>query len=855
MNEGMPVNPGVENYKQNISPKENFGRIKTFVQKALDEGSLDKLFSRLSPRQIIDWEETVKMAKGYFFTDSTLNELEKQHGLTRQTIKLRIDKLVGDLRNVVSDELKMTLPPTEIPYRKPLSQRANERKSVTRGGTSIKIKNAITNLGIAEVTAEDIGRIAQAAGLTKRQVLRPGTKLFLKKTWGIDIPRLLTRHHKYPERKTETERLSDEEMGNLLSSVGNNEAKAITLVLMRNGNVFGEKGLHREILYAQGGNKTWNIGTSTAFHYLSRDFSSNGLVAMGINPDTSAYGYTITNKGKQLGIPLAGLLLDFSQRHNIPLRLLLGDTKSPSEKKTVQTEKGENIEFKKRAPLTTLKILYELLISPHLPIKETALGDRIGEIFPSALEGHLSRLSKLGVIEYKAVEANMPYSLYKLASKIPEGELPRHKYSQELTALIINVLKTNPSEYLTIENVYANLPQEQKEKWKEINLKDGISKILFFLAKHGYVTIEKFHFKKLSEIYLTDSQKVLLMEFLEIMNKFQKQDKKTLEKGIRLAERMIMDPQTVSSLMERARRTSSQANASPAEDTQKNILSIVFANPGITNKEIQILLRQNYGKELGIASISDLSFHLSSQGNIKAEKEGSVSRFYRTGAQYDNKSTKQLEEEAENQKLQEILDSFPAESLRGYISNHRKDKEKTFTSLSSILRKAGFHFRPNNIAIFAKKIKEKHLPMRELPHEATTKKNEKITVTYRVTFIKCAETIVQALENDPDLQKFKINPVELVCGTIDGKLPTTTDLLRNREKYGSNLAALAREAIGFAPNRNDPEKKLSAIMKGCPVPIFKTRDGYYYYPLEKAEEIRNFLKSKQSASQGETLQN
>ncbi|MBI4096592.1 MAG: hypothetical protein HY425_02635 [Candidatus Levybacteria bacterium] len=207
---------------------------------------------------------------------------------------------------------------------------------------------------------------------------------------------------------------------------------------------------------------------------------------------------------------------------------------------------------------------------------------------------------------------------------------------------------------------------------------------------------------------------------------------------------------------------------------------------------------------------------------------------------------KKAREETGDQKLQEILDSFSAGSLRAYRDNHKKDK--VFTSLYAIIREAGFHPHGNYVSPFAEAIKTAGIPMKTVQLDARNKKGEDITKKYYILFAKHQDRIIQAIQNDLSLQRFKRNPVRLVCGIPDGKFPTTTNLLRNREKYGGNLTALAHEAIGFRSDAYNPEKSLAAIMKGCPVPIFKIRRGGYFYPLERVEEIKAFLKSKQPAS-------
>lgn len=334
-----------------------------------------------------------------------------------------------------------------------------------------------------------------------------------------------------PEQHKPRERLSDEETGNYLSFLGNHEAKAITLIVMGNGNVFDKGNLHREVLNAQGNNKGWRMDRGIPFQYCSHDFVSIGLVKEALS------GYAITDDGKKLGIPLAGLLLDFSERHNIPLSLLFGITLSGSKSKTIQTKEGKDIEFRKRSPSTTLKILYELLTSPNLPIRMANLEKRMRENTLDDVIAHLARLSKLGLIQY------------------------------------------------------AN--------------------------------------NKQFEINITDEQRIILTELLEIIDGFQNQDKETLEKGRRLAGEIIINPQRVSDLLRRAKEASSYTNRSFQAETQERILSIIAANPnGITNKEIQKLLEKKYDKRLSAERVSSLTFSMLMNKSVKVRKEGNVNRFF-----------------------------------------------------------------------------------------------------------------------------------------------------------------------------------------------------------------------------------
>jgi DNA-binding HxlR family transcriptional regulator len=423
------------------------------------------------------------------------------------------------------------------------------------------------------------------------------------------------------------EKLSNEKMGNLLSAVGNNEAKAITLILMRNGNIYSQGDLYRAILDAQGENKGWKMGHLIPFNYCSNSLSPIGLVAKEIvNRDLSTYGYMITEEGKDLGVPLAGLLLDFSKRHNVSLYQFLKNTNSSS--KNIHTEKGD--EYRNRSPSTTLNLLLKLVSFPSFPIREADLLKEMSLEHTSAISFHLDRLSKLGIIEYKTIEKNKPYALYKF-SKTPEGELPIHERQKTMTNTVFNLMREHPDQYFTTDMVSDLLFQKLQGRWKNKKvLYHCISSNLSFLAKHGYLTRKEFNGHKQSEISLTERQRAFLTEFIEIIRGVQNQDKNILRKGRSLAEEIITSPKKVSNLLQRAKEASSAANKSPQEETQNLILSIIRNNPGIKNKEIRTLLKKEYGKNIGISNINDLSSHLVENDSIKIAKEGIVNKYYST---------------------------------------------------------------------------------------------------------------------------------------------------------------------------------------------------------------------------------
>ena len=126
------------------------------------------------------------------------------------------------------------------------------------------------------------------------------------------------------------ERLSDEELGNMLASFGNSEAKALLVIEMILGVIYDRTTVRALMIGAQGENPTWRLGSVTAIEWCERSLDPIGVVAQEITDAASnTYGYMKTAYGDTQCVPLAGSLLDFSKRHpEISLYQLLGSTVS-----------------------------------------------------------------------------------------------------------------------------------------------------------------------------------------------------------------------------------------------------------------------------------------------------------------------------------------------------------------------------------------------------------------------------------------------------------------------------------------------------------------------------------------------
>lgn len=431
-----------------------------------------------------------------------------------------------------------------------------------------------------------------------------------------------------PESQPKPERLSDEEMGNLLSAFGNHEAKAIVLGLMGDGRIYTSGDLYRTIISAQRERPGWRMHHTIPFKYCQQTLSPIGLVTREIaNPDLSVYGYQISNYGRRV-LPFVGLLLNYSQNHEPALVGWFGSTMSTSKGEMIETVEGEEVEFKKRASILRFKIFYELVTTPNLPIRLVDLAERVKES-GDRLSDYLVELARQGLIQYQVRETNKPTTYYRFSNQPPEGNPPIYQHSTALALAVFSILKEYSDEYLTREDIFNFLPDKRKEGKVRRGLLRDISGSLSYLAKYGYADIKQFKWNLQSAINLSDDQRIVLTELVEIVDRFQNQDPEILEQGEKYLSQILSDPGAVSSLMAKAREASSAANALLKSDTTSFILSIINSYPqGITNQQIRTDLEEFYRERLGQGVVNGFTRNLQAEGLVASQSAGNLKKFF-----------------------------------------------------------------------------------------------------------------------------------------------------------------------------------------------------------------------------------
>lgn len=407
------------------------------------------------------------------------------------------------------------------------------------------------------------------------------------------------------EPKLARESVSDEEMGRLLASFGNHEAKAVTLLSMNPGRIYSYGDLENRNKDIRDGNGKTN--GSVLFNYCLVSLSPIGLVTKEFaDPEKGIWGFQKTEKGITLGDPLAGLLLDFSLRHpDISLHRFFTHTNSPNPEK--------------RAPILRLQILRAL--RDRSPMTTATLARKINEKDGTNVGRHLKGLSESGVITYHSSEHAKPLSYYQASGETLEAEQIPYARSKPLSSLLLNFLRENSARRFTREELLDRVVSERNLSINDAQKKSlgkDVGRELAKLIRERLVTREGFKDDPKSVVMLSGEQRELIVELLEIIEGFQRQDPSIIKKGKALAREIITDSDKVTLLLQKARDNSPNANALPKKEVEALILSLLTASQGLTSREIRDSL-QNQGVRVSTTRVAQLTASLYRQDRLSMD--------------------------------------------------------------------------------------------------------------------------------------------------------------------------------------------------------------------------------------------
>lgn len=422
------------------------------------------------------------------------------------------------------------------------------------------------------------------------------------------------------ERRSQGERLTDQERDELLSGVLNSESKMIVLGgMVLNTGLFASGDLDTMIRDLQRGQKGWKISTGIPFGYCLNSFADIGLVAKDeIIDDRNTIGYKATERGKD-ALPIIGHLLDYSLKHpDIAMQKVFSVTGSSGK----EAEEDFDGDTKQRAPKKRIRILKTLLEAEgslrEIDVRE-AIGARI------SISPHLDNLAKTGLITYTSREAD---SGVTVKYKVTEGDkpdiftLPRpEKNTQRTLTERVRFVVTKLQGEISTNAVYNTLltlfPQYAARS--EPTLRNAIMGDLHALSLAGYLEKGETTKDKQSDASLNDTQREQVAELIHIVDKFQEGDPQFLAEGQQKANAILRNPESVAKLMRKAQISSHNALALGPEELKGRIMDLVRTGDGtITSTAVVQHLDKRISRPHAARLLRDL--HL--DGKLDIEKIG-----------------------------------------------------------------------------------------------------------------------------------------------------------------------------------------------------------------------------------------
>lgn len=431
-----------------------------------------------------------------------------------------------------------------------------------------------------------------------------------------------------------SEKLSIEEVNNIIAASGNHEAKALLLMTMADGGTYTSSGIKQKFTDLQGDQPGWDISHKTLIDYLERSFVPHRLVEkIPLPEDQASYKYRITHYAQEKAIPLIGSLMEYGEEYtSISLINTFGHATSPSKPHPVETDAGE-ILYRKRTPATRLKIFWELL-THDLPIREIDLACNIGEIPQGgAIPRHLTYLKKAGIVLYESAPTEGSYTFYRVLPQDMRPQRPPPFYNRQktLTETVYHILLTHANEFVSVQTIFEQiltLWQQQQKLVKEESFRKNVISTLSHLRSLGYITVEKFDQNTRSEISLTPEQRIFLEGLVSIVDAHQNRDPRIIERGKQYGEELVKNTSRVAHLMEKARLHSIHAHATSHQITTQRILTLIEEHPTVNARELSRLLEETYGQELQYITVRNYLARLARSGLIRLnDEEGRTKRW------------------------------------------------------------------------------------------------------------------------------------------------------------------------------------------------------------------------------------
>ena len=385
------------------------------------------------------------------------------------------------------------------------------------------------------------------------------------------------------------ERLSDEQLDNLLTAVGNHEGKALLLLAMQPEVYYAASALHGLITNLPGSENAYTGSRNNQLQYCKASLAPIGLVAK------TDYGvpisFAITETGEELGKPLAALMLGLSNKYNISLTRIIGEAQTPTDK---------------RAPSTRLSLIKEVLKRPNISLQDTA--KMIGLERPAVVHSHLVNMASSGLIHYEWMDRTKQAATFELIDPMPKIDPQASPQRRELTQYLIE------KKQATLDELTKHLARSNEEIKPH-----AITSILHHLAKKGVIKrIGGVSPNQQAKIIVDEKQRQMLQELVHLLDLYQSQDPQFLAALRAAASEYSSNAKFVAEALNRCAEASSKMKNGREKDMGSLVVNaLINSDSALSVRDISGQIKTATGRAVSLSGIQQTLYEFAKRGQVE----------------------------------------------------------------------------------------------------------------------------------------------------------------------------------------------------------------------------------------------
>lgn len=396
------------------------------------------------------------------------------------------------------------------------------------------------------------------------------------------------------------ERLSDEQLGNLLSAVGNHEGKALLLLAMQPERYYIQGELHGLVKNLPGAENVYIGSPTNQIGYCLNSLAPIGLVAKA--DYGSPTSFALTQEGENLGKPLAAFLLDFSSKYDVNLEAIFGASQSVNGK---------------RSPFIRVELLKELLTSDK-PLRLEDLRSSVGVAKPIP-HMHLMKMAGAGLINYQSWDSSKDKASYELIDTNYEPTSKAGPVSRK-TLEFLKVQKVATLDELEnyCRETLIELPEIDQLRYD----------IVHYMASLGRRSVVK-RSKALrsyqgASISIDDNQRSMLEELLNGLEQFKSQDPEFLHSLKVRSTEILSDSTVVKSALNRLAEKSPRMQNGDEKSLGRFILEALNNSEDVpmSIRDVVEQISNINGRNVSIFGIQKILAKMAKREEVQTTKKG-----------------------------------------------------------------------------------------------------------------------------------------------------------------------------------------------------------------------------------------